>query len=108
MAEPQVIAGDADRAIDLRASVDRPVPADVVAWLRAAASPLAGAEPGHGTDDLQPLSAAIGDAHLIALGEASRGTREFFQLKQRHPLSALRPRARRGRRARAGRRRPRR
>ena len=30
-----------------------------------------------------PLVDMVGDAHLVALGEATHGTREFFQLKHR-------------------------
>ena len=38
---------------------------------------------GHGFDDLQPLKKIVGDARIVALGEATHGTREFFQLKHR-------------------------
>jgi erythromycin esterase-like protein len=40
-------------------------------------------EPGHGFDDLQPLKRIIGSARLVTLGEATHGSREFFQLKHR-------------------------
>jgi len=33
--------------------------------------------------DLAAFGAAVGDARLVALGEAARGTREFLQVKQR-------------------------
>jgi erythromycin esterase-like protein len=52
-------------------------------WARANAIPLATAEPGHGLADMEPLRKAIGDARIVALGEATHGTREFFQLKHR-------------------------
>jgi erythromycin esterase-like protein len=32
---------------------------------------------------MQPLKKIIGDARIVALGEATHGTREFFQLKHR-------------------------
>ncbi|RPJ59788.1 MAG: hypothetical protein EHM23_12835 [Acidobacteria bacterium] len=40
-------------------------------------------EAGHGFADMQPLKKVIGDARIVALGEATHGTREFFQLKHR-------------------------
>lgn len=55
----------------------------VAAWLRTNAVPLKSAEAGNGFADLQPLKKIIGDARLVALGEATHGTREFFQLKHR-------------------------
>jgi erythromycin esterase-like protein/C-terminal processing protease CtpA/Prc len=58
-------------------------PPAVVDWLRATAIPIATPEAGHGFTDLQPLKTIVGDARLVALGEATHGTREFFQLKHR-------------------------
>jgi erythromycin esterase len=52
-------------------------------WVRSHAIRLQSAEAGHGFDDLQPLARVVGDARLVALGEATHGTREFFQLKHR-------------------------
>jgi erythromycin esterase len=56
---------------------------DVIAWLRANALALASAEPGGGLHDLEPFRAMIGNARIVSLGEATHGTREFFQLKHR-------------------------
>src|SRR5262245_28688700 len=56
---------------------------DVIAWLKANAIPLATAEPGGDFKDLEPLRAVIGNARIVAMGEATHGTREFFQLKHR-------------------------
>jgi erythromycin esterase len=53
------------------------------AWLREHSIPLASVEAGHGFADMQPLRAIVGDARIVALGEATHGTREFFQLKHR-------------------------
>jgi erythromycin esterase-like protein len=53
------------------------------AWITTNAVPLTTTEPGRGFDDLQPLKKMIGDARIVALGEATHGTREFFQLKHR-------------------------
>jgi len=52
-------------------------------WIRTHAIPLKTVEAGHGFDDLQPLAKVVGDARIVALGEATHGTREFFQLKHR-------------------------
>jgi erythromycin esterase len=66
-----------------RRPANLPVSQEVVAWLRANAIPLATTEPGSGFHDLEFLRAAIGNARIVSLGEATHGTREFFQLKHR-------------------------
>ncbi len=58
-------------------------PVEVDAWIAEHAAPLRTTEAGHGFDDLAPIGTMIGDAHVVALGEATHGTREFFQLKHR-------------------------
>lgn len=60
-----------------------PIPEEARSWLRANAVPLKTTLPGAGCDDLQPLLAMIGDARLVALGEATHGTREFMTTKHR-------------------------
>ena len=55
----------------------------VVAWLRENAIPLKTVEAGKGFGDLQPLKRVFKDARFVALGEATHGTREFFQFKHR-------------------------
>jgi erythromycin esterase-like protein len=52
-------------------------------WLRENVIPLQTVEAGHGFADLQPLSKIVKDARIVELGEATHGTREFFQLKHR-------------------------
>jgi len=52
-------------------------------WIRANAIPLATVEAGNGFADLARLRAIIADARIVSLGEATHGTREFFQLKHR-------------------------
>ena len=65
-------------------SAGRTFPAQPVAdWIRAHAIRLSTPEAGHGFDDLQPLKTVIGSARIVSLGEATHGTREFFQLKHR-------------------------
>jgi erythromycin esterase len=61
-----------------------PVPsAPFVAWAKKHAIPLKTAEPGSGFEDLQPFRAIVGSARVVGVGEATHGTREFFQFKQR-------------------------
>jgi erythromycin esterase len=52
-------------------------------WLADHAIPLDTVEAGHGFEDMQRLSEIVGDARVVALGEATHGTREFFRLKHR-------------------------
>lgn len=52
-------------------------------WLAANAIRLNTVEARHGFADMQPLNKLIGDARIVALGEATHGSREFFQLKHR-------------------------
>jgi len=40
-------------------------------------------EPAENLDDLEPLRRLVGDARVVSLGEATHGTREFFQMKHR-------------------------
>src|SRR4051794_4032483 len=56
---------------------------EVTSWIRANAVPLKTVEARHGFDDMQPLRRIIGDARIVSLGEATHGSREFFQLKHR-------------------------
>lgn len=55
----------------------------IAAWLRDKAVPFWTVEPGKGFKDLMPLKQMIGDARVVALGEATHGTREFFKMKHR-------------------------
>ena len=54
-----------------------------VEWIRAHAIRLKTPEAGHGFADMKPLKKIIGNARIVSLGEATHGTREFFQLKHR-------------------------
>ena len=56
---------------------------DSLQWLRQHAIPIQTVEAGHGFADLQPLDKVVGDARIVELGEATHGTREFFQMKHR-------------------------
>lgn len=55
----------------------------VVDWVRKHAVSLQTPEAGHGFTDMQPLKKMIGKARIVSLGEATHGSREFFQLKHR-------------------------
>ncbi|MGW8265684.1 MAG: erythromycin esterase family protein [Longimicrobiales bacterium] len=59
------------------------VPSEVVTWLQANARPFSTPEAGSGFEDLRFLKDMIGDASVVSLGEATHGTREFFQMKHR-------------------------
>ncbi len=52
-------------------------------WVRSHAIPLKTVEAGSGFEDMRPLKKIIGGARVVALGEATHGTREFFWLKHR-------------------------
>ncbi|MBY0506676.1 MAG: erythromycin esterase family protein [Bryobacteraceae bacterium] len=58
-------------------------PEEAMAWIRSTAIRLRTPLAGHGFADLAPLKKVVGDARIVALGEATHGTREFFQLKHR-------------------------
>lgn len=52
-------------------------------WAKKNAIPLTTVEPGHGFADLQALKPLIGNARILAVGEGTHGTSEFFRLRQR-------------------------
>ncbi len=54
-----------------------------VQWLRDHAIALDTVKAGSGFADMEPLRQVVGDAHIVSLGEATHGTREFFQMKHR-------------------------
>lgn len=58
-------------------------PKQVSDWFRNKAIPLNNTNPDKALDDLGPFERVIGDAQVVAMGEATHGTREFFQLKHR-------------------------
>jgi len=62
------------------ASIEIPA---VQAWLKQSAIPLKSVTAGAGFDDLNRLKPALKDVRLVGLGEATHGSREFFQFKHR-------------------------
>ena len=59
------------------------VPSEVTSWFKSAAIPLDSTSPESGLGDLRRMESIIGNARIVAMGEATHGTREFFQLKHR-------------------------
>jgi len=55
----------------------------LIDWLKKNAIPIKSVEAGNGFADLQPLKRILSDARVVGLGEATHGTREFFQFKHR-------------------------
>jgi erythromycin esterase len=58
-------------------------PEEVAAWLKANAIRFASVDADAGFADMAPLKARLRDARIVAMGEATHGTREFQQLKVR-------------------------
>lgn len=52
-------------------------------WMRKHAIPLKTVEPQGPLGDMMPLKKAVGSARIVAMGESTHGTREFFKLKHR-------------------------
>lgn len=65
------------------APAPRPSDAEVAGALAARAVPLSTLEIEHGTKDLEALRAMIGDARIVAVGEATHGAREMFLVRHR-------------------------
>ena len=58
-------------------------PKEIVEWLRTSAIPLKTTNPEADLNDMSKLGSVIGNARVVAMGEATHGTREFFQMKHR-------------------------
>lgn len=56
---------------------------EIVQWLDSNIVPFETVEPGDDRTDLAALAEIVGDARIVALGEATHGTREFFRMKHR-------------------------
>lgn len=56
---------------------------DFLSWLRQSAVAIDHIEAGKDFSDLQPLKEILKDVKVVGLGEATHGTREFFQIKHR-------------------------
>lgn len=58
-------------------------PPELDAWLHANAAAFATTDPTAAVADLAPFQKIIGDARIVALGEDTHGTHEFFAMKDR-------------------------
>lgn len=67
----------------VRLAEERAAADAVRSWLATSAIRLNTVEAGHGFADMQPLRETVANARVVTLGEATHGTREFFQLKHR-------------------------
>jgi hypothetical protein len=82
-----VLASTAGAALALAQRTENSLPIKpnsrdaVTVWIRDTAIRLSTPVAGHGFNDMAPLKKIVGDARIVALGEATHGTREFFQLK---------------------------
>lgn len=75
------------KRVDSNAPLDRfsenPAPPEVTAWLNANAIRLASLQADAEFSDMAPLETRLHDARIVAMGEATHGTREFQELKVR-------------------------
>jgi len=55
----------------------------LVSWIRQKAVPLKTVEAGSGFEDLQHLKSILAGNRIVALGEATHGSKEIFQIKHR-------------------------
>ncbi|MBN1221992.1 MAG: erythromycin esterase family protein, partial [Candidatus Aminicenantes bacterium] len=55
----------------------------VTQWIEKNAIPLESIAAGHGFKDLEPFGDILKDVRVVGLGEATHGSREFFQFKHR-------------------------
>ena len=65
------------------AAMDPATAEQTVADLKQRAVPLAAVASEEGPDDMAAFGAAVGNARIVALGEASHGLHEFVEIKQR-------------------------
>jgi erythromycin esterase len=56
---------------------------ETVSWVKNQSFAFATDDPAVPSSDLDPLRSLVGNASIVALGEATHGTREFFRMKHR-------------------------
>src|SRR5262249_31375974 len=72
-----------DVDISIVTTLLEPPPKDVVTWIRDHATELPGPKLAHGLENMAPIGKVVGGARVVAIGEATHGTHEFFVLKHR-------------------------
>ncbi len=82
IAPPATVAAPSVSAAIATPSTALPPP-ELDAWLHANAASFATTDPTAAVADLQPFQKIIGDARIVALGEDTHGTHEFFAMKDR-------------------------
>lgn len=55
----------------------------IISWIKQNALPLKSVKAESGFEDLSPLKNVLKDVQIVGLGEATHGTKEFFQMKHR-------------------------
>ena len=78
-----VYAAAVDVPLNLGLEIASSEPSATTDWVRQHAVKIATTDPSQPLDDLAPLTALIGNAHVVGLGEGTHGTHEFFTLKHR-------------------------
>jgi len=63
--------------------IEPAIPAAATAWLQDNVHTFESADPSENMEDLAFLQELVGDARVVALGEATHGTQEFQQMKDR-------------------------
>jgi len=58
-------------------------PTEIVEWLKTSVIPFKTTNPDADLNDMSKLGSVVGNARIVAMGEATHGTREFFQMKHR-------------------------
>lgn len=82
-ATPPPVVTDQPAPVTVAPPVAEPLPEAVADWLAAGAQPLASADPDADSADLEPLRALVGDARIVALGEAVYGSSDAVALNHR-------------------------
>jgi erythromycin esterase len=55
----------------------------IISWIKQNALPLKSVKAESGFEDLAPMKTVLKDVQIVGLGEATHGTKEFFQMKHR-------------------------
>lgn len=78
-----LVHGCAENTVTPSLNLPDPPPDPVPAWLEANAHPFDGSHLSLPHTDIEFFRDIVGDARIVALGENTHGTREFFEMKAR-------------------------